>query len=370
MTAHDGKDISIILQGAWVQHDPCNPSEPDTHCIISTWRKLLPSAEIILSTWHNDHLNPLSIDHLILNDDPGPIDTRDFIEPNAPPNNVNRQIISTLSGLKCATRKYAVKTRTDILIDSTNFVDYFFKDKVLEAKYKLLNRRVIIPNFFCVDPSRSGMCFHYSDLFHFGETMDLIKIWGINLIDAKNYSFLPNDCFNFYGGIVSLRDRMLRPEQYIMVNFLKKYDSNIEIKHANDISWGNICKSEKYLINNFNVCNYQKLNIQLPKRMLDGLHCIYKESKLNKIKIKLINSDSLQYYSRFQYSRIKTFICINNFHKNLVWPIFLVFFAGALRRPSLIFSSKRRKKFLTYQKNIRRTLKGLLFKHSECQISV
>jgi hypothetical protein len=359
MTANAGKDISIILQGAWVQPDPRNLSEPDTQCIISTWRKLLPSAEIIVSTWHNDHFNPISIDHLILNDDPGPIDTRDFIEPNAPPNNINRQILSTLSGLKRASRKYAIKTRTDLLVDSTNFVDYFFKDKVFEGKYKLLNRRVIIPNFFCVDPSRSGMCFHYSDLFHFGETFDLLKIWDIDLIDEKKYRNFPNTCYNFYGGAVSLSDRMLRPEQYIMVNFLKKYDPSIKIKHCNDLSWDKFIKSEKYLVNNFNVYDYKKLNIRLPNRMLSGAHCIYKKSKLNKKQLKFVNNDNMHYYSRLGFIKIMTFICINNLHKNVYWPIVIVAIVGALRRPSLITSSKRRKKFLTYQIKIRSVFKVL-----------
>jgi hypothetical protein len=357
MRSINDKDISIVLQGPWVQYEHGNTCVPDTQYIINTWRKLLPSAEIILSTWHYDHFDPLNTDHIIHNNDPGPLDTRDIIEPNAPPNNVNRQIISTLSGLRYATRKYAIKTRTDILVDSVKFIDYYFEDKVSDEKYKLLNRRLIIPNFYCIDPSRSGMCFHYSDLFHFGETIDLLKIWDIDLIDIRKYSHYPNYCFNFYGGIVSLRDRMLRPEQYIMVNFLRKYDRSIELDHANDLNWDKISKSEKYLVNNFNIYDYRKLGIKLPDRMLSGSHCIYKKIRLKNIKIRLMYTDFAYYYSRLSFNKIKTFICVNNFHKNVEWPIAMVIIIGAVRRPSLIFSSKRRKKFLTYQKNIRLGLK-------------
>ena len=59
----DTKDISIVVQGAV---DPKNTPK----CLTSI-RKYLPGAEIILSTWEGTDCTGLDYDVLVLNKDPG-----------------------------------------------------------------------------------------------------------------------------------------------------------------------------------------------------------------------------------------------------------------------------------------------------------
>lgn len=94
------EEISIVVQG------PVQPTI--TENALRSIREHLPGGEIILSTWEGTDCSGLEYDLLVLNQDPGVL----------PPAmlNTNRQIVSTVNGLKRVTRKYAVKFRTDNFI--------------------------------------------------------------------------------------------------------------------------------------------------------------------------------------------------------------------------------------------------------------
>ena len=79
--------MSVVVQGAI-------DKDYTSKCLASI-RKYLPEAEIILSTWEGCDVEGLDYDNLLLNKDPG---TSDLIRkyPFEHPNNVNRQIVSTI----------------------------------------------------------------------------------------------------------------------------------------------------------------------------------------------------------------------------------------------------------------------------------
>ncbi|MFN9708181.1 MAG: WavE lipopolysaccharide synthesis family protein, partial [Burkholderiales bacterium] len=95
--------ISIVVQG---------DIRANTHQSVAALRRQLPRAEIVLSTFKNQmaHLETsglsLLVDKLCVSDDPGAMPPT-VNSPTAPPNNINRMLVSTQAGLKQATRPYA-----------------------------------------------------------------------------------------------------------------------------------------------------------------------------------------------------------------------------------------------------------------------
>lgn len=135
----DTKDISVIVQGA------INKNE--TIKCLQSIRQYLPGAEIILSTWEGSNITDLDYDNLILSKDPGAA----IIEKSAQKvvyNNINRQLLSTQAGLEKASRRYAMKVRSDLILTSDRFLDYFDKFQARTDNYTLFNRKIIVPALF------------------------------------------------------------------------------------------------------------------------------------------------------------------------------------------------------------------------------
>ena len=111
----ESKDISIVVQGAI-------DIELTTLCLKSI-RKILPNSQIILSTWQGSNINDLDYDVLIENKDPGCT----VCSKQNGKNNINRQIVSTISALKAVKTKYVLKLRSDMILTNLNFIKAFIK---------------------------------------------------------------------------------------------------------------------------------------------------------------------------------------------------------------------------------------------------
>lgn len=104
------KDVSVVIQGM--------PSS-ETLGYIKKVRNLFPDAELILSAWIGVEKNFAAglIDKLVLNEDPGAVPWL-FCKEKVTYNNVNRQIVSTVSGIKASTRPFVIKLRTDFVLEN------------------------------------------------------------------------------------------------------------------------------------------------------------------------------------------------------------------------------------------------------------
>ena len=111
----DSTDISVVVQGAI--HNKFTKKS------LSSIRKYLPEAEIILSTWEGTDTSNLDYDIILLNKDPG----AHVFDCNGRVQNQNRQIVSTKNGIKKASRKYVLKIRSDMQIQGTKFLHFFDK---------------------------------------------------------------------------------------------------------------------------------------------------------------------------------------------------------------------------------------------------
>lgn len=245
------KDISVVVQG------PIDKLQ--TKKCLKSIRKLLPQAEIVLSTWLGSDIIDLDYDQLVLSDDPGFGDVSPVTNKK---NNVNRQIISTKNGINKTSRKYILKIRTDTEISNLGFLKYYNKliktPLKREKAYKYFKNRVFIDSYFTRNPqfhnrNQYGLCFHPSDLWLFGLKEDLANLFDINLqskyvvnINSQNFQYRV-------------------PEQHIWISFLEKNGLNLPMTsmYYNEINTRTL--TFRTIINNFFVLNHVKCGIELPK---------------------------------------------------------------------------------------------------------
>ena len=243
-------DISVVVQGAV---DPINTVK----CLKSI-RKNLPDAEIILSTWKGTDVSGLDYDEVILNDDPGY-----FNMSPCEKNNVKRQILSTLNGLKKATRKYALKIRSDIELTNNSFFKYFDKFNDYNPKWHFLERRIIIPSMITRDPRiwESPMC--PSDWCSFGLKSDMLKLWDIKLPTQEEEKwFLSHPRPEIVSSIYPTLEARFNPEQFIWIGFVKKYIQNLHTDHMFDINPNSIEETLLSFANNLIILSENQFGIR------------------------------------------------------------------------------------------------------------
>lgn len=249
-------EISVIVQGAVGKF---------TGDCLKSIRQVLPQAEIILSTWKNSCLDGLDYDILIENNDPGSFPC-DFIE-NSIPNNINRQLVSTQTGLASATRKYAIKMRTDFYLKSDEFMGFFERYRSVEKNYAIFKSRVLCCNIYTRNPRYKHqalvMSLCPSDFFYFGYTEDLRKMFDIPLVeDIEQQRY-----FEYHSEFVSelnYKNALCQymPEQYIWISCLRKYFEEIYCQHRDQINKENRKLTEHSFVNNFVILSRGQLGIE------------------------------------------------------------------------------------------------------------
>ena len=207
-------DISVIIQGPVKR-------KYLTRCLESV-RRHLPNAQIIISAWNED-LSQYDAD-VKINNSPIPPSQCSKLD-GTRGNNLNRQLVSTISGLKRATRKYSVKMRGDIILSCNAFLRYYAAfPELRNDKYAFSRQRMLITNLFTRSPQKSGLLFHPSDIVIFGLTADLIDYFDIPLqcdFDAEFFILHDRESTKY-----RLWSSRLFPEQYIMTEWLKKMDKS------------------------------------------------------------------------------------------------------------------------------------------------
>lgn len=247
----DSHEISVVVQGAFN-----NDITPKT---ITSIRKYLPKAEIILSVWEGTVLpQNLCVDKTIFNKDPGFCYYSD--EKNPKKNNVNRQIVSTLSGLNAASKKYALKIRTDFILTGNNFLNYFDKYKKVNPKWQIFEKKLIACSYFARIPEVSKTALHISDLIFFGLTKDILKLFDIPLM-PKEYEL----CFIYKQN----RHTKYCPEQYIFCECLKKCKMPFSMENSRVLTKENIEQTHNYFANNFVFLSFGQYNIVPTPALVD-----------------------------------------------------------------------------------------------------
>lgn len=251
----DTKDISVVVQGAI--------TPVVTELCLSSIRKYLPEAEIILSTWKGSTVEGLDYDQLILNDDPGCFDLLNI--KNSPKCNINRQLYSTIQGLRKANRKYAVKIRTDFVLEAAGFLYWFQYYPNTNKKFTFFKQKLICCELFSRNPRflerEVRYVLHPSDFFFFGLREDLIDLFDIPLISFDDSIYLARKC---YGSVVLNR---YTPEQFLWIGFLRKHLSDISIlpESQEEFSFEHVKLTEQTFAANFIILSFEQCGIKCTK---------------------------------------------------------------------------------------------------------
>ncbi len=250
----DNSEITVVVQGPVHRETQAVKPEITTKMCVESIRSVLPGAFIILSTWKNANTKNIDYDLIIENEDPGQniITQPEFDDRVA---NDNRQIKSTLEGLKQVKTKYALKIRSDNFLTHAHFKELFNMFPKRCSENKLLEKRVVICNTVCRELQKGGkVSFHVCDFFYFGLTIDLLKIWDIPYFPAVRATNLKKWQFK------------MSTEQYLWLSFIKKYDDSIFMSHLLDSSKDTINKSRSIIVNNLIIAEPKLIGLGIPVR--------------------------------------------------------------------------------------------------------
>jgi len=251
-------DISFVVQGPVVAESSSGAFS--TKSVLESTRKYYPNAEIILSTWKGTDVADLTFNKVILSDDPG-----GFIHNGILINN-NRLIQSTKAGIAEATRKYLVKTRTDILINDNSLLQQLAVITPLQGKYALFGHQVLSTVYYVRNPLVLNLVFHGSDIFLAGFKEDVVALFDA---DTQPRSFFIN------------ADETTRivAEQYLLLNTIrKKHNKNYNVKRWEQVSLQLFKQSERYIFNNYKFLDVVEMGIAFPERLYSAFmhHANYK----------------------------------------------------------------------------------------------
>lgn len=245
------KDISVVIQGSLLR----GKREGIERCLGSL-AMVLPEAEIIISTWENEDICLIpSYVKVVTSKDPGC-----FWETPYRAYNLNRQIVSTLAGIKAATRPYCLKLRSDHALLNTNFL------RVSASRPgTLFSAPLTITNLYVRNPEKYPLIFHVSDVVQFGATQDLSQYWDSELFD-ENDVLHPLDQRNLFQQLFSTRFKLV-PEQAATLRWLSsKHNIVVKLNKVNDINPSLLKLWAEILTTNFTLINWQESGVIFPEK--------------------------------------------------------------------------------------------------------
>lgn len=247
-------EISVVIQG------PLYREADLTRRAVESAREHLPGAEIIYSGWQGAETSGLACDRIVLSEDPG---GRPHLHDPRYLHNTNRQIVSTLAGLREATRRYAVKMRSDHLLTGADFLEYFDRFPKRGTGYVMFEHRVIVADIYTKSPDRSPALFHPSDWFHFGLTSDLLLLWDLppppEPESTEYFNRHPEENLHRFPELAQYT-----PEQYDWVHCLRKrYE--IPFRHNYDFSAEALRIANLALANNFIILELAQIGLSAPR---------------------------------------------------------------------------------------------------------
>lgn len=248
----ESKDISVVIQGP--------VDKIYTPKCINSIRRLLPNAEVILSTWEGTELEKIDYDYCVFSQDPGcgydGIDNRRTL-------NVNRWIVSSKAGVEKASRKYVLKCRSDAELINTNFLKYWGKYEKRNSDYTIAQHKIIIPSPYTMKYLGDGRKktkiytpFHVSDWYCFGIKDDILKFVDADLVDdiKKFARYFENQEYKIparFRWWMNDWFRKIAAEQYIGLCYVQKKFHQVDL--LDFLNWKNFNENfaEEFLVNNF-----------------------------------------------------------------------------------------------------------------------
>lgn len=181
--------------------------------VLASVRRVLPGAQLVLSTDEGTDVDSLDADVIVHTPDPGPVE-----EPSGAPRiaNVDRQVATTRAGLAVADRPFAVKLRSDTLLEHAGFLDHLGRWPARDPAFELPGERVLACTVYSRNPRRlyPQWTFHPSDWFSAGRLEDVRTLWDVPPYDPSE--------------LLSRHGRLLAPEQHVWLNLLRRRGIDVD----------------------------------------------------------------------------------------------------------------------------------------------
>lgn len=251
-------EITFVVQGPVQASSDRSQIEGITQQCLSSIRQYFPGSTIILSTWQGQVVAGLDYDVLVESPDPG----SNFVYNDGKKKqlNNNRQLVSTHQGLRKVNTQYAAKLRTDSVLCGRGFVDLFdqYADTSREEEYAYLKQRIVTSStYFIGSHYGKPVYFHKSDIFDFGLTEDLLKVWSDTLIPELQFTLKPGS-----------KERYPATEQYLCLSWIGQLmgrELHINNKAGDDAGLGEEFW-ERFLANNIIVDTPAEIGLDVTER--------------------------------------------------------------------------------------------------------
>lgn len=261
------KEISFVVQGPIVNQPARRGSV--TGSVLRSIRRHYPDSRIILSTWNGADTSELDYDQLVESSDPGSY-MRD--KHNRIFHNVNRQVTSSLAGLRAVDTKYAVKIRSDLSVFGAG-IERWLTHPARFAKrgaLSFLEERAIVVNTTSVNPRKGlPLPFHPCDWIYCGLTKDLLDIWDAPEFPEPEWTWWfesrpKPDNFPFETSLARYH-----PENYIWSTFVGRHHP-ISFGHSSDTGKDQITLSEQTIADNLIILSRRQLQVSWSKPVAIG----------------------------------------------------------------------------------------------------
>jgi WavE lipopolysaccharide synthesis len=254
----DSSDISIVIQGPLYRKGKSEAHKGILQSLPSL-RENFPDAEIILSTWEGEDISGIKADKIVISKLP-----EAFPDINKSVRNFNRQLLSTNRGLEQATRKYILKTRTDLIFTSANFCEISSK-----KEGSIFLKPLTMPSMVFRNHTKIPFLFHPSDVVQFGLREDVLDFWNVPpeiksevTTSGRNNIFFrySSTCFKYH------------PEQSLCIRWLKNHGINISLNSPTDLTFNLLKTWESVLVKNFHIVDFDKTGIIFPPHFYNSAY--------------------------------------------------------------------------------------------------
>lgn len=285
-------DITVVVQGPVQSMPERLQDEGITQRCLTSVRQHLPGARIVLSTWPDQDLDGLEFDELVVNEDPGPniIGYQRNGEPRK--ENTNRQIVSTMGGLRRVATEYAMKLRADNFLTGTGFKELQVQYPKRSDEFRILKERVVITNTLMRRYYRGRrVAFFLSDFIDFGLTDDVMNIWDLPLLDDLGFDPNLKGALQHRGAPAPTTD----VDQVLAELFIDKNRQDpLSLRDVYDTSGDKLRQSDLFFANNFVVATPDEIGFGLPLKFTEG-----RQAKFSSVATCLASPEWRRLYAKY-----------------------------------------------------------------------
>lgn len=304
----------------------------DVITCLSSIRQFFPKSPIILSTWEGEPYDKIKkelYDEIVILPEPKEETIRVHLKGSIHyhrQSTVNRQQLLVNEGFKRVKTKYSVRMRTDFYLTGRDFLDFYLKwtDTLnkTDKNFRIFKQRVIAYKYATWNPRfrNGGYSFCLSDIFHFGLTEDLLKLWDGHQTPKHRLNYFYEHPNSRWYNPDMFNQRHVE-EQNILINVVRKYLKLKIPKWYNDNSTDEfIFETEKVLAANVLIAGEEQLGFHSKFYGSKNLNNIYDFRAFLVLYLHNVdptNQECLNYlkkeYEVHKTSRVfRFFLCIEN----------------------------------------------------------